>query len=274
MVSASSAYRRACADWSTFDPDTTPTLIMASRSGIRDGFGQLTETLKTISLYLVHEWREHRFDQLMAAYPATSLLCSISIVTFISIQANYLIQLFSWIMYFLDIVARVMFGWLYPAALVSVTVVWFFHIFSINTARFNMIPRYPVVAKVMRVVLCVSAGQLTLECLPHVVSFFAVPFASVPTLLLTIIFSVGVIGYGLYLLLSPDALLCDRVVRINTLDAGTVDVNLCVVCLVNPKTHLIKPCNHFCVCADCIRQLNDCPLCKRPINVHERIYST
>ena len=135
---------------------------------------------------------------------------------------------------------------------------------------------FPVVAKVMRMVLCVSAGQLTLECLPRVVSFFAVPFASAPTLLLTIIFSVGVIRYSLYLLLSPDhvALLCDRVTRIKNLDTGTVDVNLCVVCLVNPKTHLIKPYNHFCVCADCIRQLNDCPLCKRPINVYERIYST
>ena len=247
---------------------------MASRSGIRDGLGQLTGALKTISLYLANEWREHRFNQLLAAYPATSLLCSISVVTFIAIQANYLIQLLSWIMYFLDIVARAMFGWLYPAALVAITVVWFLHIFSINTARFNMIPKYPIVAKVMRVILCISAGQLTLECLPRVVSFFAVPFASAPTLLLTIIFSVGVIGYSLYLLLSPDALLRHRVTRINHLDTDIVDANLCVVCLVNPKTHLIKPCNHFCVCADCIHQLNDCPLCKRPINIHERIYST
>ena len=114
---------------------------MASRPGIGDGFDQLTEALKIISLYLVHEWREHRFDQLLAAYPVTSVLCSISVVTFIAILANYLIQLLSWIMYFLDIVARVMFGWLYPAALVAITVVWFLRIFSINTARFNMIPR-------------------------------------------------------------------------------------------------------------------------------------
>lgn len=247
---------------------------MASRSGVGGRFGQPTEALKTIFLYLVHEWRGHRFDQVLAAYPATFLLCSISVVTFIAIQANYVIQLLSWIMYFLDIVARVMFGWLYPAALVSITVVWFLRIFSINTTRFNMIPRYPIVAKVMRMILCISAGQLTLECLPRVVSFLAVPFGSSPTLLLTIIFSVGVIGYSLYLLLSPDAILRDRVARNNNLDTDPVDANLCVVCLVNPKTHLIKPCNHFCVCADCIHQLNDCPLCKRPMNIHERIYST
>ena len=253
----------------------TPIPIMASRSGIKDGFGQLSEALKTISLNLMHEWRERRFNQALATYPATSLLCSISSVTFIAIQANYLIQLLSWIMYYLDIVARVMFGWLYPAALIAITVVWFMHIFSINTARFNIMPRYPIITKFMRVALCISAGQLILECLPRVVSFFMVPFASAPTLLLTIIFSMGVIGYGLYLLLLPDALLRQgRVARNNNLDTDTVDANLCVVCLVNPKTHLIKPCNHFCVCADCIRQLNDCPLCKRPINIYERIYST
>ena len=138
---------------------------------------------------------------------------------------------------------------------------------------------HPVIALAVRLILCIIVGQLTLLSLPPVVNFFAMPFASAPTLLFTIVFSVGVVGYSLYLVLLqtiPRNLEREPRVIMNNLAREGLDVgdNICIVCLVNPKTHLIKPCNHFCVCLDCIRQLNECPLCKRPINMSERIYST
>ena len=234
------------------------------------------EALKKFSVDLRNEWTAQRLHTLVSAYPGTVLLVSVSLTTFVTIQANYLIQLLAWVMYFLDIVARYMFSWLYPAALVAIIVVWCIHMFSVDTSRFDM-PYYPGIVVMLRVVLCVVTGQLTLLCLPPVVNFFVMPFASAPTLLFTIVFSVGMIGYSLYLVLRqtlPRTL--EREPRNNNYVGGDFDTgdNTCIVCLANPRTHLIKPCNHYCVCSDCIRQLNECPLCKRPINMNKRIYAT
>ena len=246
------------------------------------------EPLKKIFIDFLNEWRPHRLKTLADSYPATAILCSVSLTTFIVVQSNFLIQLLAFVVYYLDIVARVMFGWLYPAALVSVIVGWCTHVFSIDTDQLAL--QYggvytdqwpPAVTVSLKVVLCITIGQLTLFCLPPIVNFFAMPFASAPTLLFTIVFSIGVIGYGLFLVLRqtlPGALQQERPGELARISNRNVDVggdnDTCVVCLTNPKTRLIKPCNHFCACEECIRHLNECPLCKRPINMHERIYST
>lgn len=48
--------------------------------------------------------------------------------------------------------------------------------------------------------------------------------------------------------------------------------NRCVVCLQNPTIMLIRPCNHFCTCQDCINQLDQCPTCRGVIEASERIF--
>ena len=240
------------------------------------------EALKKISIDLMNEWRPRRVYDLAATHPTTALLSSLSLVTFMVIPSNYLIQMLSFLFYYLDVLARVMCGWLYPAALVAAMTMLCMHVFSLQTDRFDVPQRYPFVAVMLRVALCILAGQLTLLGLPPVVNFFAMPFASAPILLFTVVFAVGMMGYGLYLVLRQT--LQERgqplLIARNVNDGADLlmdvdgDNNACVVCMVNPKTHLIKPCNHFCVCEDCIRLLNTCPLCQRPINMHERIYST
>lgn len=40
----------------------------------------------------------------------------------------------------------------------------------------------------------------------------------------------------------------------------------CVVCLTNPKTTFLIPCRHMCVCSDCLKQVDKCPVCRTPFD--------
>ena len=239
------------------------------------------DVIRRIFVDFTNEWTRDRVGAVVATYPAAAILVTLSLLTFVTVLANFFIQLLSWIMYFLDIAARHVFSLLYPAALVALIIVWCISVLRIrNVDRLEIPQNYPIIALVLRLVLCIIVGQLTLLSLPPIINFFAMPFASAPTLLFTIVFSVGMVVYSIYLMLlksvSQTVERQPRIIMENLTGEGldTGDNNICIVCLVNPKTHLIKPCNHFCVCGECIRQLNECPLCKRPINMHERIYST
>ena len=240
------------------------------------------EAIKRIFVELSNEWTRARVAAVVSTYPATIILVFLSLLTFVTVAANFFIQMLSGVMYILNIAARLVFSKFYPAALVALIAVWCINVLRIRNLDRLEIPRnYPIIALVLRLTLCVIAGQLTLLSLPPIINFFAMPFASAPTLLFTIVFSVGTAVYGIYLMFlktlpraidrQQPRIIMENLTR-DGLDTG--DNNICIVCLVNPKTHLIKPCNHFCVCGDCIRQLNECPLCIRPINMHERIYST
>lgn len=56
------------------------------------------------------------------------------------------------------------------------------------------------------------------------------------------------------------------------------EVDLCVVCQVQPRTHVIYPCKHRCLCSKCARVLykkttnmhysGQCPLCRVPFAVY------
>ena len=39
----------------------------------------------------------------------------------------------------------------------------------------------------------------------------------------------------------------------------------CIVCFVNPKSHLAVPCGHICVCGDCSARMNGCPYCRATV---------
>jgi hypothetical protein len=41
------------------------------------------------------------------------------------------------------------------------------------------------------------------------------------------------------------------------------DGNICVVCMENPRDHIMVPCGHYCLCTSCKRQeLKACPICR------------
>ena len=50
----------------------------------------------------------------------------------------------------------------------------------------------------------------------------------------------------------------------------------CVVCLENKKTHVISPCMHMCLCADCATGFEGknakCPMCSKKVGNIARIY--
>lgn len=45
--------------------------------------------------------------------------------------------------------------------------------------------------------------------------------------------------------------------------------NECIICLSNSSDTLIEPCNHLCLCRDCLasvrKSTNKCPICRKPI---------
>lgn len=46
-------------------------------------------------------------------------------------------------------------------------------------------------------------------------------------------------------------------------DAGGEDLSEeCVICLTDPKDTLLLPCRHLCVCSDCFRHVDKCPVCR------------
>lgn len=47
----------------------------------------------------------------------------------------------------------------------------------------------------------------------------------------------------------------------------------CVVCMDQPRMMMFRPCNHYCVCESCSKQLNKCPICTRHITRKEKVYN-
>ena len=39
---------------------------------------------------------------------------------------------------------------------------------------------------------------------------------------------------------------------------------LCVVCIDAPRTHLVFPCGHRCLCKACADTVDSCPMCRAP----------
>ena len=38
----------------------------------------------------------------------------------------------------------------------------------------------------------------------------------------------------------------------------------CVICLEAPRNAVLLPCRHLCVCDDCLREIDSCPICRSP----------
>jgi len=47
----------------------------------------------------------------------------------------------------------------------------------------------------------------------------------------------------------------------------------CVICYENPKTTMIEPCRHYCLCEECAKKVsNECPVCRTIITSFTRVY--
>mmetsp|Transcript_22187 Transcript_22187/g.32659 ORF Transcript_22187/g.32659 Transcript_22187/m.32659 type:complete len:154 (-) Transcript_22187:540-1001(-) len=53
------------------------------------------------------------------------------------------------------------------------------------------------------------------------------------------------------------------------------DKRCCVICQTEPKTILLMPCRHLCVCAECGRrpELDRCPLCREIVRQKISVFS-
>ncbi len=46
---------------------------------------------------------------------------------------------------------------------------------------------------------------------------------------------------------------------------------ICSICYINEIRILFKPCNHLCVCSECSKKIDSCPICRMVINSKEFI---
>eukprot|EP01094_Clydonella_sp_ATCC50884_P028763 TRINITY_DN8747_c0_g1_i1.p1 TRINITY_DN8747_c0_g1~~TRINITY_DN8747_c0_g1_i1.p1 ORF type:complete len:421 (+),score=99.55 TRINITY_DN8747_c0_g1_i1:89-1264(+) len=54
--------------------------------------------------------------------------------------------------------------------------------------------------------------------------------------------------------------------------AVRAEAALCVVCFVEPKSHVLLPCGHICLCGTCASALAYCPLCRAGVDSVHRVY--
>lgn len=40
----------------------------------------------------------------------------------------------------------------------------------------------------------------------------------------------------------------------------------CVICMGEESTHVFAPCGHYCVCGDCGKMVDKCPICRGPVS--------
>ena len=52
------------------------------------------------------------------------------------------------------------------------------------------------------------------------------------------------------------------------------DREACVVCLDEPKSHILAPCGHQCVCGPCSERLvqGHCPVCRAAVTMAVRVF--
>ncbi|VDK63200.1 unnamed protein product [Gongylonema pulchrum] len=66
--------------------------------------------------------------------------------------------------------------------------------------------------------------------------------------------------------------------RASGCDNSEVSRIMCCVCFIHEKSILLQPCNHICLCANCIEELLDtyevplCPLCRATITSYVDVY--
>lgn len=50
------------------------------------------------------------------------------------------------------------------------------------------------------------------------------------------------------------------------------DENLCVICLTEKKDIMNEPCRHICLCHNCEKGINECPMCRSHISAKKKVF--
>ncbi len=172
------------------------------------------------------------------------------LLSFLTVALKYAIY---WLIYCLDISSQIVFGLAFPAFFVTASFTFVFGFPRNRIAeRFELSNKSQVASEV---VCAIILGQIFIAILPS-------SLQAVVTNPIVIMMALSVFLYGLrYRLVLSSGI-------------ETLPDNICVVCLTNPKAVLVKPCNHFALCEECIRQLDECPICRSTIEHQERIYTS
>lgn len=72
---------------------------------------------------------------------------------------------------------------------------------------------------------------------------------------------------------SKEMILRNKINELQVEIESIQDSKICLICYVNNKNILIKPCNHVCCCDGCIKEIQNCPLCDKRIHSTEKIYN-
>ena len=61
-------------------------------------------------------------------------------------------------------------------------------------------------------------------------------------------------------------------------DAMSGSSQLCVICMSESRKLMCRPCNHFCLCAECAKELGKrgeqlCPMCRREVRSLEEVFA-
>ena len=59
---------------------------------------------------------------------------------------------------------------------------------------------------------------------------------------------------------------------IKNLQKRQLKLDACCVCYGRTKSYAFVPCFHLCVCEECGRKLNRCPMCREPVKTIQKIY--
>ena len=51
-----------------------------------------------------------------------------------------------------------------------------------------------------------------------------------------------------------------------------LDTYRCTVCYKNPKNIILHNCFHFCLCSECLGKLDQCPICRKDIDLYHIIF--
>jgi len=185
----------------------------------------------------------------------------------------------SWSVWIVDVVSHLGFRFAFPGLLVSLL-----GTFLIKSDPFKKLTETQRI--MVKGVISVALGQGLLFGLDWLLTTGMLS----PVMILTLVtISILVCAFVVYVAAQVGAAharqaqtntSAKREARNAELDSDDVDIeptsetsHLCVVCLSRPKSVLARPCRHMVLCSSCIRKLDQCPMCRKPIESLERVFT-
>lgn len=201
----------------------------------------------------------------------------------------YLYLGLGWSLYGIRYIVALLVSYVYPAAITGMIGVWLFQVLRLRKLSFvrrieSKMDRYVGIG--VSLTSCVLSGQLLLMVLQFSLKYTTELIIAIPVLLLTVILcGAWMVNFNLATLENLAAAVTGARPKTDrpqptyhppaseTPQTGT-EQNMCTICFEYPKSVLILPCRHFCLCTECIDRLDPmmCPICRKRIEDWERIY--